>query len=157
MDPHATQTFQAASVPPVVPMAAIEPLPPPGVTAPEMPAAPVRGGSRGTVDLIPARPIRFLLWFVAVPVAFLVVFSLARAVGLLTTNEVTDVALASGWSRFWPIVRMLPFVALGAAGIVQGGVYGIAQLRANRRRVPAAAAGPGGSRPRARQSSRNGA
>ncbi|HTD49812.1 MAG TPA: hypothetical protein VK771_04390 [Acidimicrobiia bacterium] len=157
MDPHATQTLAAASVPPMPPMGGIQPLPPPAVTARETPA-PVRiSGRGGMVDLIPPRPIRFLLWFVAVPVAFLVVFAFARAVGLLTTNEVTDVALASGWSRFWPIVRMLPFVALGAAGIVQGGVYGIAQVRASRRRVPVAAnAGPG-SRSRVRQSSRNGA
>jgi hypothetical protein len=152
MDPHATQTFSAASVRPPAPIAGIEPLPPPAGTAPEMP----RPVGRGTADLIPPRPIRFLLWFVAVPVAFLIVFAFARAVGLLTTNEVTDVALASGWGRFWPIVRMLPFVALGAAGIVQGGVYGIAQVRANRRRVPVANAAPG-SRARVRQSSRNGA
>jgi len=156
MDPHATQTFSAASVPPIAPIAGIEPLPSPVVTAPEVPAR-ARGGAGGAVGLIPARPIRFLLWVVAVPVAFLVVFALARMVGLLTTNEVTDVALASGWSRFWPIVRLLPFVALGAAGIVQGGVYGIAQLRANRRRVPVAANAAARSAPPVRQSSRNGA
>ena len=33
-------------------------------------------------------------------------------------------------------LRLLPFVALATAGIVQGGVYGIARLRGNRRRTP---------------------
>ena len=56
------------------------------------------------------------------------VFGLAKGLGLLTTNEITDVALAEGWRRFLPIVRLLPFVALATALLVTGGVYGIAQL-----------------------------
>jgi hypothetical protein len=155
MDPHATQTFASASVPPIAPIAEVEPLPPPVVAPARASRAPVGRGA--TLELIPARPIRFVLWFVAVPVAFLIVFAFARTVGLLTTNEVTDVALAEGWSRFWPIVRLLPFVALAAAGIVQGAVYGIAQLRANRRRVPLATDADPESRRRVRQPSRNGA
>ena len=77
---------------------------------------------------VPPAWVRFLLWIVAVPLAFLVVFGLAKAFGMLTTNEITDVALAEGWGRFWPIIRLLPFVALATALFVTGGVYGIAPL-----------------------------
>ena len=161
MDPHATQAFSTASVPPLAPptngQALVAPLPPP-----DAPAAPAADAPRPTKDpssaaaddLVPARPIRFLLWIVAVPLGFMIVFWLAKAFGVLTTNQVTDVALANGWGRFWPIVRLLPFVALATAGIVQGGVYGIAWLRAKRRRQ--AAAPVNAEIPRARHSSRNG-
>ena len=141
-DPHATQTI-ANAVPPLGQPVG-EPLVPP-VTAPGV-RPPERKQAVGLDDLIPPRGIRFLMWFVAVPLAFLIVFTLARAVGLLTTNEVTDVALAEGWSRFWPIARLLPFVALATAGILQGAVYGITRLRFNRRHTPP----PDGSIPSAR-------
>jgi hypothetical protein len=160
LDPHATQAFSTLSVPPDVPISGVEPLvpslaPPEVSTAAVSPSVPVGGG--GVSDLIPPRPIRLLFWFVAVPVAFVVVFALARTVGLLTSNEVTDVALAEGWSRLWPIVRLVAFVAHAAAGIVQGSIYGVARLRANRRQGPVSAdADPGEHRP-ARQPSRNGA
>jgi hypothetical protein len=158
MDPHATQAFSTASVPPLAPptngQALVAPLPPPEVPAPEVPPATGGRSSAAADDLVPARPIRFLLWIVAVPLGFIIVFWLAKAVGVLNTNQVTDVALANGWGRFWPIVRLLPFVALATAGIVQGGVYGIARLRAKRRRP--AAAPVNAEIPRARHSSRNG-
>jgi hypothetical protein len=99
--------------------------------------------------------MRFLLWLVAVPLAFLIVFGFARAAGLLTTSNITDVALAEGWRRFWPIVRLLPFVALVTALFVTAGVYGIARLRA---RPPKRSDGTGSTVPRTpRQSSRAGA
>jgi hypothetical protein len=101
--------------------------------------------------MIPPRWVRFVLWVVAVPIGFIVVFWFARLVGVLSTNNITDVALAEGWSRFWPIARLLPFVALVTAGIVHGGAFGIAEFRARRH---AKATGPGPSTPRApRQSS----
>jgi len=153
LDPHATQTIASTVSPLSRPIG--EPLAPP-VVAPGTPP-PARPTGVRPDDLIPPRGIRFLMWFVAVPLAFLIVFTLARSVGLLTTNEVTDVALADGWSRFWPIARLLPFVALATAGILQGAVYGIARVRANRRApappessdIPRAR-----SRTRTRQSSR---
>ena len=90
---------------------------------------------------MPPAPVRFLLWIVAVPLAFAVVFALARAFGLLTTNDVSDVALAEGWRRFMPIIRLLPFVAVATAAFVHGGVYLIARARQKRgaagRRKPA--------------------
>ena len=160
MDPHATQAFSTVPVPPSAPIAGVEPLasplPPAEVSTAGMPPSALAGGG-GIGDLTPPRLIRLLFWFVAVPVAFVIVFALARAVGLLTSNEVTDVALAEGWSRFWPIVRLLPFVALAAAGIVQGGIYGVARLRANRRRGLASPDADPGEHRQARQASRNGA
>ena len=72
------------------------------------------------------------MWIIAVPLAFLVVFGLAKAFGLLTTNDITDVALAESWHRFVPIGRLVPFVALAAAGFVQGGAYAVARYRANK-------------------------
>ena len=88
--------------------------------------------SRTFDNPIPGRWVRFGLWIVAVPLAFIVVFALARAFGMLSTNDVTDVALAEGWHRFVPIARLLPFVALATALFVHGSVYGIAQLRVRR-------------------------
>jgi hypothetical protein len=73
--------------------------------------------------------MRFLLWIVAIPLSFLIVFLIARAFGLFTTNQLSDVFLANNTSRFWPVARLLPFVALVTAGFVQAGVYGLARLR----------------------------
>src|SRR5262249_59053014 len=54
----------------------------------------------------------------AVPLGFLMVSGLARVAGLLTQTQLEDVFLDTGWSRFWPVARMLPFVALVTAAIV---------------------------------------
>lgn len=79
--------------------------------------------------------MRFLLWVVALPLSFFVVFLLARATGLFTSSQLSDVFLANGGNRFWPIIRILPFVALLTAALVHGGVYAIARQR-GRRRAP---------------------
>ena len=73
--------------------------------------------------------MRGLFWIIAVPVSFVVVFEIARAFGLFTNNQLSDLFLANGTSRFWPVARLLPFVALLTALIVQGGVYLVARLR----------------------------
>jgi len=78
--------------------------------------------------------MRFLLWIVAIPVGFLLVFAIARALGVFTSNQLSDLFLASNTGRFWPAARLLPFVALVAASFVQGGVYGLARLRGRRKR-----------------------
>ncbi len=75
---------------------------------------------------------RILLWIVAIPAAYFLVFALARAFGFFTSENLTDLFLANGTSRFWPLARLLPFVALVAAAIVHGGVYALARLRARR-------------------------
>src|SRR5262249_33763670 len=62
------------------------------------------------------------LWIVAVPLAYFLVFLLARATGLFSSNQLSDVFLANGFSRFWPLARLLPIVALVTALLVQGGV-----------------------------------
>ena len=91
-------------------------------------------------DPMPARWIRFLLWFVALPLAFVVVFVLAKIIGVLNSNQVENVALDEGWNRFVPIARLLPFVALMTAALVHAGVYGIMRYRVSRRPAAAAAA-----------------
>jgi hypothetical protein len=106
---------------------------------PPMPRA-VEPDAPAKRDPVPPVWIRFLLWIVAIPLAFAVVFGFARAAGMLTTNQISDVALAEGLGRFWPIARLIPFVALAAAGFVQGSVFLIAQLR--RRRWTEKAVGP---------------
>jgi hypothetical protein len=72
---------------------------------------------------------RLLLWCVAVPVSFFIVFVLARAFGVFTSNQLSDVFLANGLSRFWPVIRLLPFVALLTAALVHGGVYVLGRRR----------------------------
>ena len=76
--------------------------------------------------------MRLLLWFVAVPLGFSLVFLTARAFSLFTTNQLSDLFLANDTGRFWPVARLLPFVALVTAILVQAGVYGLARLRGRR-------------------------
>ena len=110
----------------------------PVVTREEQPPG---GASPARAATGPA-PVRWwmslLLWIVAVPLSFLVVFLLARTIGVFSTDQLSDVFLANGASRFWPVVRLLPVIALLTAGIVQGGV-----LLLSRRNV-----GQGGGRRR---------
>ncbi len=73
--------------------------------------------------------MRFLLWVVAVPLSFLLVFMVARAFSVFTTNQLSDLFLANNMGRFWPVARLLPFVALVTASLVQGGVYLLARVR----------------------------
>lgn len=120
LDPNAT------SVLPTTPRAGREPA-----SLPATPVPSARPVTRG-FDPVPARWVRFLLWVLAVPLAFVVVFVAAKLIGVLSSNQVEDVALDEGFSRFFPILRLLPFVALITAGLVQGGVYGLSRLRIRR-------------------------
>jgi hypothetical protein len=76
--------------------------------------------------------MRFILWLIAVPLGFLVVFLVARAFDLFTSNQLSDLFLANNPGRFWPAARLLPFVALVTASIVQLGVYLLARWRGRR-------------------------
>jgi hypothetical protein len=76
---------------------------------------------------------RLLLWVVAVPVSFFIVFIAARGLGVFTSGELSDVFLASNTARFWPVARLLPFVALLTACFVQGGVLLLARRKSMRR------------------------
>jgi len=127
----------AASLPPETPLAprpvtrvmpAVESPPPMPATTPAV----AEPRPRPARDPIPPRWVRFLLWVVAIQLAFIVVLEFARAAGMLTTNEISDVALAEGWGRFWPIARLIPFVALAAAGFVQGGAFLLTRMRERR-------------------------
>jgi hypothetical protein len=73
--------------------------------------------------------MRFLLWVVAVPLSFLLVFLVARTFSVFTTNQLSDLFLANNVGRFWPVARLLPFVALVTASLVHGGVYLLARMR----------------------------
>ena len=83
--------------------------------------------------------MRLLLWIVAVPLAFLFVFLVARAFGVFTTNQLSDLFLANNTARFWPVARLLPFVALVTALLVTLGVYLLARCAARRPRRSALA------------------
>jgi hypothetical protein len=125
----------------VLPVAEPASPPPVVVTAPP----PLDAGAKPARDPIPPRWVRFVLWLVAVPLAFAVVLAFARGFGMLTSNQIQDLALAEGIGRFWPIVRLLPFVAFAVAIFVQGGTWGIAKLRERQWAEQAKA----GGRPRA--------
>ena len=122
---------QPASPPPatrVLPV--VEHNPPPAAAVPA--AGPRAAATRASVSV----PIwmRALLWIVALPLSFVIVFGFARAVGVLTSNQITDIWLAPGSGRFWPVARLLPFVALVTAALVQAGVI---LLSRRRERAPA--------------------
>jgi hypothetical protein len=128
----------------MMPVAASVP-PPPVVVTPPPPPAPEPKPPR---PYIPPVWVRFLLWIVAIPLAFLVVFAVARGLGMLSSNQIQDLAIAEGVGRFWPIARLIPFIAFAAALFVQGSTYGIARLRERRAAEAAKAkAKPGGKRP----------
>jgi hypothetical protein len=115
------------------------PTSPPPAPAPKTapPASKPRRAAK--LDPVPARWIRFAIWIVAVPLGFVIVFAVARAAGMLNSNQLQDVVITDGWNRFWPLARLLPFVALVTAGLVQGAVYGLTRLRERRAAPP----GPG--------------
>jgi hypothetical protein len=118
--------------PPREPVTRVMPAVEPATPMPAMTGSPAEPRERPARDPIPPRWARFLIWIVAIPLAFIVILTFARAAGMLTTNEISDVALAEGWGRFWPIARLIPFVALAAAGFVQGGAFLLTRMRERR-------------------------
>jgi hypothetical protein len=111
----------------------------PGFGVSPSPVAPVAPGA-----LKPPLILRLALWAIALPLGSLVVFLIATSMKLITKGQLEDTFLLSGWGRFMPIARLLPFCALATALIVQLGVFGLERLRLrNLRHGP-----PGRSRPR---------
>ena len=114
------EQFRASAPAPVAPAAAATAMT--AIVAPK-PAASngqrtlSRRKVRAQAGVVPF-PLRLLVWIVAVPLGFAIVFGAARAFGLLSSNQLEDVFLETGWSRFWPVARLLPFVALVTASIV---------------------------------------
>jgi hypothetical protein len=109
---------------PATPDAPPPPHFPPRRVAPAMKA---RGPSGNELP----RFVRIIIWLVAVPLAFVLVFGFTRALGFLSQRQLEDSFLLSGWSRFWPIVRVLPFWALITALLVHFGNLGILRWQQN--------------------------
>jgi hypothetical protein len=126
--PEATRAVPVAAAPP-------DPTPHASLGGSPDPASDARGAAPvGSYAAVPWWA-RLLLWIVAVPVAYFVVFLFARVTGLFTSTQLSDVFLANGVNRFWPVVRILPFVALVTAAFVQGGVMLIGRRKAVRQRA----------------------
>jgi hypothetical protein len=122
-----------------------EPLPPPPPPS-RNGRAKSRHFDRAVAGVVPFS-IRLLLWVVAVPLGFIVVFGIASALGFLTSNQLEDVFLETGWDRFWPVGRLLPIIALLTASMVHFSVIAIsrwrvrhASVQASPKRMAAAAA-----------------
>lgn len=62
-----------------------------------------------------------LLWTASVPAAVVIVFGVARACGWFGVTQLSDLFLGN----YWPVARLLPFVALAIAILVQAGVMGV--------------------------------
>jgi hypothetical protein len=90
--------------------------------------APTRRSARAQAGVVPFWT-RLGLWLVAVPAGFVLVFGFARAFGMLSSQQLQDVFLEEGWDRFWPVARLLPFVALVTASIVHFSVLYISRWR----------------------------
>lgn len=116
------------------PPTAVQPRAQPAANAaPARAAARPAGGTASAGGAAPVpRSLRLLLWVVAVPVGFALVFGVARLLGVFTARDLEDVSLDEGWDRFWPVARLLPFVALAIALIVHFSVVAIARRRARR-------------------------
>ena len=74
----------------------------------------------------------------------MLVFAIATSFKVLTRTQLEDTFVLTGWGRFMPIARLLPFCALATAVLVQLGVFGLERLRA--RNLSAGPSGPGRAR-----------
>jgi hypothetical protein len=128
----------AAAVPPPAPVAretevtSAAPVVEPGARASTADARAARALAGPRLAAVPWW-LRLLVWIVAIPIGFMIVFGFARTFGLFNNDQLSDLFLANGSDRFWPVARLLPFVALVVALLVQGGIYLLARWRANRR------------------------
>lgn len=95
-------------------------LPPLHVDAPEAELAPLGWGWR------------LLIWVVAVPVGAVGGGLLANAFGLVTLSQLEDTMLGSGYRRYDPLMRFVPFWALVTALFVTAAVASIEALRRRR-------------------------
>ena len=131
-EPVAPEARNANPTAPPAPAPATRAMPPVAAESARSNADPLPVLARGTS--IGSVPIwaRLALWLLAVPISFFVVFAFARGVGLFTSDQQSDVFLAQSISRFWPVIRLLPFVALLTAALVHGGVYALARWRSQR-------------------------
>jgi hypothetical protein len=112
----------------LIPSTPEAPEPPPPHFPPRRVPAAMRA-PRGLSGKELPRFVRILIWVVAVPLGFLLVFGTTRAFGFLSQRQLEDTFLLSGWGRFGPIVRVLPFWALITALIVHFSNIGIVRWR----------------------------
>jgi hypothetical protein len=106
-------------------------------------------------SLKPPLILRLAIWVIALPLGTLLVFGIANRLKMLTRLQLENTFVLTGWGRFVPIVRLLPFCALATALLVQLGVFGLEWRRARtlrnraagRGRGPRRGPGKGGSRP----------
>jgi hypothetical protein len=117
----------------LLPSAPDEPAAAPTVFPPRRVPPAMRGSRRLRGDELP-RVARVAIWFVAVPLSFVLVFGTTRAFGFLSQRQLEDTFLLSGWDRFWPILRVLPFWALITALVVHFGNIGVVQWQRARQR-----------------------
>jgi uncharacterized membrane protein YgcG len=142
---HCSGCGRMLKVPPQLLPAPAEP-PVPSHFPPRRVPASMRAPSASLPEL--PRVVRFLIWIVALPLAFVVTYLLTRLFGLLTQRQLEDTFLRSGWDRFWPITRVLPVWALVTALLVHFGNIGIARVLAGRKQGNAGRGGSGNGRGR---------
>ncbi|MCU1426984.1 MAG: hypothetical protein JWL83_984 [Actinomycetia bacterium] len=112
---------------------------------------------RAPASSLPILPrlVRIGIWFVAMPLAFIIVFGFARTFHVFTQRQMENTFLQSGWGRFWPIMRLLPFWALGTTLLVHFSNIGIARWRIARKQGGGRGSGKPSSSQRTRSRSRS--
>jgi hypothetical protein len=113
-------------------------------TRPRAAQSPNGAGAGRAVGVRPlAWPWRLLVWIVALPIGLLIVFFVARWLGLLTGNNLFDVISGSGIGRYLRLFAIAPFAALVIATMAH---FALERLPAvlERRRASRRGGGGGG-------------
>lgn len=127
-------TLDGSDREPVAPVSSRGAPPSQGATSALPPAS--RRGKADPSEPANAEPplwMRFVIWVVALPVGFLLVFGAAKTLGFLTSRQLVDTFIERGWDRFGALARLLPFWALVTAVIVHLSVTGLTRWRQSRR------------------------
>ena len=94
------------------------------------------------------RWLTLLIWFLAIPLGAAIVFGAAEMLNVLSSRQLVDTFLESGWDRFGAVARLLPFWALVSAALVHFPVEAIARRRSRRRGASDARGAAGSSQRR---------
>jgi hypothetical protein len=106
------------------------PVEPPGPPSTPTPASVPASVPPPPGSLKPPLILRLALWVIALPLGTLFVFGIANRLKVLTRLQLENTFVLTGWGRFVPIARLLPFCALATALLVQLGVFGLEWRRA---------------------------
>lgn len=106
------------------------PVEPPGPPSTPTPASAPAWVPPPPGSLKPPLILRLALWVIALPLGTLFVFGVANRLKILTRLQLENTFVLTGWGRFVPIARLLPFCALATALLVQLGVFGLEWRRA---------------------------